>query len=29
VGVQAYVGDEDIRALEQALLNECGRAGQA
>lgn len=29
VGMDAYVGDEDINALELALLHECGRAGQA
>lgn len=29
LGVQAYVGGEDIHALKRALLHECGRAGQA
>ncbi|MCU0921844.1 MAG: hypothetical protein MUF16_16185 [Burkholderiaceae bacterium] len=29
LGVQAYVGDQDNHALEEALLHECGRAGQA
>jgi hypothetical protein len=28
-GVHAYLGDEDVHALEQALLHERSRADQA